>query len=256
MVDGFPKKLNGEKKITYMKSIDYDNNSNFRFLIQNQTNTVTLYDKSFKTIDGWQNPKVSGILKFVGHYNWNSKDYIAIIDNKGIAFYNRKGEVRLIPAGLPTGALIENVVFNNGLFYVTVKKYGIYKISTDGKSELFINTENKIYDLIYNPKRNMLFVVFENQINGYELNGKQKEIYKINGRIITESKCFDNEILTLPLERNRMKIFNLTNQKNIEIKVPEFQTYRLTRIAQEENKYYLSIVSNDNFLYTYTFQLN
>lgn len=94
-LERFPIKL-ANKAINPVAILDYDKNSDFRFVIATENQILNNFTIEGKKVKGWSNPKLnSDISSPVTHFAINGKDYIFALTNNGnINLFNRKGEVR------------------------------------------------------------------------------------------------------------------------------------------------------------------
>ncbi len=93
-VEGFPKPYEKPLPTDGAVVIDYDNSKRYRFLTFNRRGSITLNDKSFEGLKGW-NPKNMGgtLLNSPFHVRVRGRDAFVVVEKQGtVHLLNRKGE--------------------------------------------------------------------------------------------------------------------------------------------------------------------
>ena len=93
-VEGFPKKYQKEMLVEGAAVIDYDKSKRYRFLTYDRRGAITLNDKSFSGLEGW-NPKNlrRALLQTPFHVRVRGKDAFVAVEKQGtVHLINRKGE--------------------------------------------------------------------------------------------------------------------------------------------------------------------
>ena len=94
-VDKYPISL-AYKATNGISVFDYDKNRNYRIFLACNNSKVYVFDKSGKTVTGWNAKPTEGIVtKPIQHFRVQGKDYIVFADNKRNYILNRKGANRV-----------------------------------------------------------------------------------------------------------------------------------------------------------------
>lgn len=92
-IEGFPVKLH--YSIDFISLIDYDNSREYRYLISDIKGNLYMYDKSAKSLDGWEPNVLNGrLLAPPAHLRVRGKDCIVAFQQRGnLCVMNRRGEM-------------------------------------------------------------------------------------------------------------------------------------------------------------------
>ncbi|WP_298329120.1 hypothetical protein [uncultured Dokdonia sp.] len=167
-----PYPLSFKDNITQPLSIfDYDNNSNYRFVIV-QNDKVLMYDKKAKAVSGFTFREAgSAILYRPAHMRIGNKDYITIAENSGkLHILNRTGKTRI--------DVKEKINFGDTPIY----RYGNnFETFTVNGEKVSINTSGKLTQTISDFQSDSKIAI-EGKLkvglreNKLVVNGKKREI--------------------------------------------------------------------------------
>ena len=118
---------------------DYVDTKEYRFLLACKDRKVYNFDKTGKTISGWQIPITNQVVTLpVLHYLSGKKDYIVIPDEDNINFLDRQGKQRI--------KMKEKFVRSkNNIFLINNKKGDPVFATTDQNGELiFISSDGSV----------------------------------------------------------------------------------------------------------------
>lgn len=194
-LEHFPIKL-ANQAINPVAILDYDKNSDFRFVIASENQRLYNYTMEGEKVKGWSNPKLnSDINSPVAHFAISGKDYIFALTTSGnINLFNRKGEVRY--------KVNHDINRANGKYYIK-KDFDIdssalvyedpsgnlyeYKFG-DSPKKLFIDSMN-------NDSLSLNFNNMNNELNYYAVNKKQFKIIDNGGQSYQFSFPYNFKIL-------------------------------------------------------------
>ena len=138
------KKSSSEK---YLSVFDYDNNRNYRFLIQDGM-SLKMLDSKFDLVKGFKRNKLKSEIKFpVKHLRILNKDYLLLVSkNNKPLILDRRGNIRIkIPNNLTTSS---NHLFENDGGMITINDLNqLIRIELNGKisSKQLVDEKNMIY---------------------------------------------------------------------------------------------------------------
>lgn len=143
-VEGFPIKLPSQAT-NEVVCFDYENNGNYRFLINTIDRQFRNYGKDGKAVEGWMAKQTDNIVvSKAERFVLDGMDYIATNDISGkIYLYNRKGEYRESVPGMISTNEKNNIFLQVGTTSATTKY--IFKDSVDRFVELSLTGERKEY---------------------------------------------------------------------------------------------------------------
>lgn len=171
-----------EKKIQFMKVLDYDHSRKYRYLLSSKEGLLWMYDKGGKNLEGWQPRSVDDeLIAPANHHRMVGKDYLLAIRKDGVVFLmNRRGELvpnfpltlnaRLsgnyfIDVGRNTAETSITVVSSDGTkirFNIQGKVLSrevLVKTALDSRFSLVSERNNKSYVIIRQESK--LFTVFD-----------------------------------------------------------------------------------------------
>ena len=120
----------------FLSIFDYDNNRNYRFIIQDEK-SIRMYDSKFNKVKGFKRTKVKSEIKHkIKHLRIMNKDYLVLVDKLGTPLIlDRRGNVRIkLPKNFNLGI---NHFFKNNNGLVTINNLNeLVRIELDGKISL------------------------------------------------------------------------------------------------------------------------
>lgn len=147
-VTGFPIKL-PMQATNEVAVFDYENNGNYRFMINTIDKKLLNYSKEGKMVEGWVvNTTAQIVLNKVDHFVVSGLDYIIVNDIGGnVYLFNRKGELREDSkvSGIINTLEKENVFLQVGTSLATTKY--IFKDSVGRIMEMPLSGESKLFTL-------------------------------------------------------------------------------------------------------------
>jgi hypothetical protein len=227
----------------YLSVFDYDNNRNYRFVIQ-IGNTLKMLDSKFKNVKGFKRTKVkSDIQQKLKHIRIMNKDYLILISRDGVPYiYDRRGNIRI---KLPKNLIIDqNDFYVNSNAIVTINNLNQLvrvEINGDISSKQLSNENHKIFanenNLLIQSKakisiNNNEFDIPYGNFSGLTIFGKKdKTYYHLRDEDNNQSYLF-NKI-------GKIKGFPIFSKSNVDI-------------IFEKNQDMITCVGDDNEILLYT----
>ncbi len=91
-VEPFPVALNIDRPLG-LRVIDYDRSKNYRYLITTVDGKISLFDRTGKTLDGWESKTVGELTKELPrHIRIDGRDAFVVPGNDRVHLFNRRGE--------------------------------------------------------------------------------------------------------------------------------------------------------------------
>jgi hypothetical protein len=145
-VTGFPIKL-PTQATNEVAVFDYENNGNYRFLINTIDKKLLNFNKEGQQVQGWVvNTTEQIVLNKVERFVLSGMDYLALHDIGGkVYLLNRKGEPREAVASLINSPEKENIYLQVGTSLNTTKY--IFKDSLGNIVEMPLSGETKVFNL-------------------------------------------------------------------------------------------------------------
>ena len=239
------KKIALKKSVSnkYLSVFDYDNNRDYRFVIQ-IGNTLKMLDSKFKNVKGFKRNKVkSDIQQKLKHIRIMNKDYLILVTQDGVPFiYDRRGNIRI---KLPKNLIIDqNDFYVNSNALVTINNLNQLvrvEINGDISSKQLSNEKHKIFanenNLLIQSKakisiNNNEFDIPYGNFSGLNIFGKKdKTYYHLRDEDNNQSYLF-NKI-------GKIKGFPIFSKSNVDIKF-------------EKNQDMITCVGDDNEILLYT----
>ncbi len=152
------KKINHKKSSTekFLSVFDYDNNRNYRFVIQDGK-SLKMLDSKLNLVKGFKRDKLKSEIKFpVKHLRILEKDYLLLISkNNKPLILDRRGNIRIrLPENLTTST---NHLYENDGGIITINDVNqLVRIELNGKisSKQLAGQKN----LIYSNKNNLIIL--------------------------------------------------------------------------------------------------
>ena len=117
----------------YLSVFDYDENRNYRFVIQNG-NTIKMLDSKFNNVRGFKRTKLkSEIEQKIKHIRISNKDYLVLVGKDGVPLIlDRRGNIRI---KLPKNLIIDqNNFYANSNSFVTINNLNqLIRVELNGK---------------------------------------------------------------------------------------------------------------------------
>ena len=139
-VDGFPVKLLSPAT-NPVAAFDYENNRNYRFFIATEDGKVYVYDRSGKTVMGWDFERSErAVTQQIKHFRAGARDFIVFADVNRLYILDRKGDSRVKITDFFTKAENATITLDRASSssprFVTTDSLGVVKyIYLDGKVE-------------------------------------------------------------------------------------------------------------------------
>lgn len=224
-VTGFPIKLPAQAT-NEVVVFDYENNGNYRLLINTIEKKLLNYNKEGKPVDGWiVNTTDQIVLNKVERFVVGGMDYIALNDISGkVYLFNRKGEPReLVPSKINTLEK-QNIYLQVGPSLGTTKY--IYKDSTGKIVEMSLTGETKLFllDSTMHSYNHVVADLENDKLSDYVVSfGNKLSVYG------PDKKLFFSEIF-------------------------DFDIYDNFQVIGDPNKYTLISNEKDQMIHLYTYQ--
>ena len=192
-VDHYPVAFGDSLPAEWLNVVDYDNSRRYRFIMADSTGRIYMYDKSGKTLDGWNGLDVKGpLIQAPFHLRVHGRDCIVVVRRNGeINVLNRQG----IPyAGFPVnpGPINGPVFVQPGPDFTGTL---IFDITSDGVIQQ-VNLEGRIISKtqLYRPDKNSFFQIVPNLTRDNFIIARQ-DYNRVSLILRTGEALFDEDLL-------------------------------------------------------------
>ena len=257
----YPIKNPSNNEIDHFNIIDYNNSKNYRLILSDVKGNVFLKDKTGKTLNGWNPLKFSPLSQSPFHIRILNKDYIIIIEKKGVInVLNRKGKnypgfplnfdtnidsnIFIEKKSTPKKSLITVLLANGKIIKVNmngvvVEETQLYRPSINSKFDLLIDPTKKNYKIVVTDETTV-YVIEKNEVQFkydlFETKGLNYQYYYFGG---------NNEMLSiLNKSKNNITIFNLKTNSISKINIPSDQLISILYYDYKKEFEIYSILNN------------
>ena len=154
--------IKGMRSSSTLAVFDYDKQRNYR-LVLSSGNTLSMYDRSMKKVNGWRKTKLNSALKYPAkHIRIGNRDYIALVQKSGKGeLLHRTGKTRI---KIPTDVKLTQDIYPYQSGFVSIDdKNRLVQISTTGKLTKTVLPFETRYTIAAN--RNTLVTLTENKVS-------------------------------------------------------------------------------------------
>ena len=265
ILENYPVKLPKPTK-RGLSIADYDGKKDYRLFIPGIDNTVYLFDKEGKEVEGWIKPKTeTEIISNIKYFTSDGKDYIVFADKTKPYIVNRKGEERVtanqnVPMPDNANFYFQKAINNQKAKFITTDASGkIINIYLNGKTEtqslISVSKNHSFKATDLNNDGLLDYILTDDKtIFAYNSNGDKIFSYTFKNKIgnipiiFTFSQNNKKIGLVIPIDN---KVFILNSDGSIANNFPvEGNSVFSVGVLNENNNFNL-IVGNNNFLCNY-----